>query len=99
MKDAERDSQGNLAFDADLLARVYEGTDGVRMLQTNSHFWQPMDPNPCACEKCGSSKLTRKLEPASRRSATISFDLPPGNGGGENEATQRSRSSRDHRRA
>jgi hypothetical protein len=68
-------------FDEDFLARVYEGTDGVRMLQTSSHFWQPMDGNPCACEKCGSSKLTRKLEPAKPAESddpVWSFtDLPP----------------------
>lgn len=81
VKDAERDEQGRLVFDEDFLARVYEGTEGIRMLQTSGHFWVPISSNPCTCEKCGCTKFTRQIEPAqpaeSDGPVRSLIDLPP----------------------
>jgi hypothetical protein len=64
VKDAERDQNGVLLFDEDFLARVYEGTEGFRMLQSSRRFWVPTKSNSCACTSCGSTKVTRKVEAA-----------------------------------
>jgi len=81
VKDAERDENGVLLFDEDFLARVYEGTEGFRMLQSSRHFWVPIESNACACAGCGSTKVTRKIEAAQPAEDTApswsEMDLPP----------------------
>jgi hypothetical protein len=81
VKDAERDENGVLLFDEDFLARVYEGTEGFRMVQSSRRFWVPMQSNTCACAGCGSTKVTRKIEPAKPADDTpliwSVMDLPP----------------------
>ena len=64
VKDAERDEHGNLLFDDVFLARVYEGTEGIRMVQTSRRFWIDHGKRTCRCEKCGSQQLRRKIEKA-----------------------------------
>jgi hypothetical protein len=39
IKDAERDEQRNLVFDDEFRACVYEGIEGIRMVQTSRGFW------------------------------------------------------------
>lgn len=81
VKDAERDEQGRLSFDADFLARVYRGTEGFRMVQTSRRFWVPMKTAACACVNCGGTKLTRKIELAQpvddEDPVWSAMDLPP----------------------
>lgn len=64
VKDAERDKHGVLQFDEDFLARVYEGTEGFRMVQTSRRFWLPMNSKQCTCSKCGGMKISRRIEAA-----------------------------------
>jgi hypothetical protein len=82
VKDAERDKHGNLVFDDEFLARVYEGTEGLRMVQTSRRFWTEIGKRSCACEKCGSPRINRKLEKAkpveNDEPIWSAMDLPPG---------------------
>jgi hypothetical protein len=92
VKNAVRDENGVLLFGEDHLARVYEGTDGFRMLQSSRRFWVPTESNSCACAGCGSTKVTRKIEAAHPADDTApswsTMDLPPEHGGGTHEAEQ-----------
>jgi len=81
VKDAERDGNGVLVFDDDFLARVYEATEGFRMIQTSRGFWVPIASKTCTCESCGSTKIARKIEPAQpvdeHDPIWSAMDLPP----------------------
>lgn len=81
VKDAERDKSGVLVFNEDFLARVYEGTEGARMVQTSRGFWVPMNVKHCACAKCGGTKVSRRVHKAvpsdDMEPAMSLMDLPP----------------------
>jgi hypothetical protein len=85
IKDAERDEDGALVFDDEFLACVYEGTEGVRMVQTSRGFWVECGKATCACEECGSVRVRRKLEKAKPVDESdpvwSAMDLPAGQWG------------------
>jgi hypothetical protein len=61
VKDAELEHDRINLVDPVLMARIYQGLEGVRTLATSRHFFVP-DDRVCACDQCGSTRLNTRSQ-------------------------------------
>lgn len=81
VKDAEMEGDRLRPIPPELFARIYAGLEGLRALASTRNLL-PQEPKTCACDECGSTRLTRVMAKQGDAGQVTEPQQPKSIGGG-----------------